>query len=179
VLRSLVASAFGLVVALAGASCTSQTIDASSCDYVVTRCRTVCDYYSCGYYYYGACCYNQCWYECIGDGQPDQPAAPPAPSAPRPGSPAEDAGSAPTPSDPSAVDGPGVLCSPCQSNDECKAGALCIQPGGVDADGGAATPRASFCGHACRSGADCPAGFTCEAIGSSLQCVPEGGGDCR
>jgi hypothetical protein len=154
----------GAALALSGTSCSTRTIDASECDYVVTRCRTVCDYgyYGCYGSYYGGCCYNQCWYECIGDGRRD-PEPSPSPSPP------PDAAPAPAPPPDAAVtDGPGGLCSPCGSNDDCKAGALCIQPGG---DAGAT----SFCGHPCQTDADCPAEFTCADIGSSRQCLPVSG----
>jgi hypothetical protein len=160
VARTAALLSFSAAMALAAASCTTREIDASECDYVVTRCRTVCDYgyYSCYGSYYGSCCYNQCWYECIGDGRKNRPLPSPAPADAAPAPPPDAAGS----------DGPGVLCSPCASNDDCKAGALCIQPGG---DAGAE----SFCGHACRTGADCPAEFSCAEIGSNKQCVPTSG----
>jgi hypothetical protein len=138
--------------------------DDASCDYVVRRCRTFCDYgYGCDYYW--GCCYDRCWYDCVGSAKPDPaPPAnpPPAPSTPPP---ATDAGPAPDASPPPTGDF-AVLCAPCTSNDECKGGGLCITRGGEDAGAG------GFCGHPCGSGADCPADFTCAEIGQSKQCVP-------
>jgi hypothetical protein len=138
--------------------------DDASCDYVVRRCRTFCDYgYGCDYYW--GCCYDRCWYDCVGSAKPDP--APPANPAPAPSTPppATDAGPAPDASPPPSGDF-AVLCAPCTSNDECKGGGLCITRGGEDAGAG------GFCGHPCGSGADCPADFTCAEIGQSKQCVP-------
>lgn len=147
---------------VASPSCSDRTFSTEDCDYVITRCRTYCDYCYGGYYYgYYGCCYDRCWYECIGDGKPDRAATPPA-----------DAGAPSTP--PPATDGGtpanvAVLCAPCTANDECKGGGLCIIRGGEDAG------TSGFCGSPCGSGADCPADFTCTAIGESKQCVPTNG----
>src|SRR5690606_30518153 len=130
--RSLtVALASAALAVVAVPSCSTQTISAADCDYVVTRCRTVCGYCYGGYYYgYYGCCYDSCWHECIGDGKPDQPPAqPPAP---------EDASAPPPAADAGAGEaGPSgdfaVLCAPCVANDECKGGGLCITRGGEDA----------------------------------------------
>jgi len=128
------------------------------CDYVVRRCRTYCDYgYSCDSYW--GCCYDRCWYDCVANAQPEQaPPYSPPPSSSTPPPPASDASA-----------DVAVLCSPCTSNDQCKGGGLCIQRGGEDAG------ASGFCGSPCNTGADCPAEFTCTAIGESKQCVPTSG----
>lgn len=64
---------------------------------------------------------------------------------------------------------PPAICTPCDSDDDCSGG-LCIRP---PAGGGA-----PFCGRACTDTAtstDCPAGFTCSALGASLECLPSSG----
>jgi hypothetical protein len=158
---------------IAAPSCSTTTISAEDCDYVVTRCRTYCDYcggyggYGYGYGYYG-CCYDRCWSECIGDGKRDKAPNADPPPAPAPQPPADvDAGAPTTDAGP-----PGdfaVLCQPCQANDECRGGGLCIIRGGEDAG------TAGFCGTPCSTSADCPAEFTCTEIGQSKQCVPTSG----
>lgn len=159
----LALAAIGFAI-VAVPSCDDDGHDDASCDYVVRRCRTVCDYgYSCDYYW--GCCYDRCWYDCVGSDKPD-PAPPsnpnpnPAPSTPP--APAPDAG--PAPSGDFAV-----LCAPCTANDQCKGGGVCIIRGGEEAG------VSGFCGTACNSGADCPADFTCTEIGQSKQCVPTNG----
>lgn len=164
-----VALASVALAVIASPSCSEGTFSSEDCDYVITRCRTYCDYCYGGYYYgYYGCCYDRCWYECIGDGKPDKApnTDPPVPA------PAPDAS---TPPPPPATDGgapPGsvaVLCAPCTANDECKGGGLCILRGGEDAG------TSGFCGSPCNSGADCPASFTCTEIGQTKQCVPTDG----
>lgn len=141
--------AFASVLALSS-SCWLRT----DCDYTERRCKTVCDWQCGGPPGYGCffSCHDVCWDECFAYDHPP---------APRPidGGDLTDAG--PTPAD----DGGLALCAPCQSNDECGSGGLCIHPGG---DGG--TP---FCGRACTD--SCPAGFVCSAIGTSRQCLPASG----
>lgn len=146
-------------LALAGASCTTRT-EYIDCDYVIRRCRTVCDSW-CDYYGCYPVCYDQCWDEC---GRYPAPPAQPVPPAPPPS--ASDGG-APPASD-GGASGRGVLCSPCGSNADCQTGALCIQRGGADAG-------ASFCSLACASSADCPDQFTCAQVGGVKQCLPLGG----
>lgn len=162
VMLALAATAFATVAA---PSCDDDTGSSSDCDYVVRRCRTYCESaYTCDSYW--GCCYDRCWYDCIGSGQKEPAAPPPAStSTPPPARPATDAG--PTPAPPSGDFA--VLCAACSSNDQCKGGGLCIQRGGEDAG------TSGFCGHPCNSGADCPADFACEEIGSSKQCVPTSG----
>jgi hypothetical protein len=150
------AAALGLGSLLA-ASCTTRAESYAHCDYVVRRCRTVCDYWCDGWGCYPVC-YDQCWNECYIKQPPPAEPAPPADQPP----PAEPA---PPPSGPPAS---GVLCSPCESNDDCGNGALCIVRGGAAAqDGG-------FCGHPCQVSTECPAGFACTEIGASRQCLPTG-----
>lgn len=161
------------LVALSVSSCRLSSVDLSQCDYVVTRCRPVystwCDGYGCYPTYY-----EQCWQDCYID--PNEPAPPPPPPVDDPdaappsdaAAPLEDAGSPPA-SD--GGDAGGALCSPCNSNDACGAGGLCIVRGGSGSLPG-------FCGRACTGAAstsDCPAGYECSAIGSSRQCLPASG----
>lgn len=160
--RTAVALGVSAFSVLAVASCDSS-VSTADCDYVVRRCRTVCDYWCDSWGCYPSC-WDQCWYDCYVDPTPP-PAPAPSPSGdastPAPPPPATDAGTG---------GGPGVLCSPCASNDDCKAGALCIQHGGGDA--GAAS---AFCGHPCQTSAECPAEFSCSQIGTSKQCLPVSG----
>ena len=157
----LALAAIGFAI-VAVPSCDDDGFDDASCDYVVRRCRTYCDYgYNCDYYW--GCCYDRCWNECIGSSKPDPaPSAdpPPAPTPP----PATDAAAPPPPSGDFAV-----LCAPCTSNDQCKGGGLCITRGGEEAG------VSGFCGTGCVTSADCPADFTCTEIGQSKQCVPTDG----
>lgn len=150
-------------------SCSDDTHDGASCDYVVRRCRTFCDYgYGCDYYW--GCCYDRCWYDCVGSSKPDpvdtQPSTPSNPPSTPP--PATDAGASPDASAPPSGDF-AVLCAPCTSNDQCKGGGLCITRGGEDAG------TSGFCGYPCNGSGDCPADFTCAQIGESKQCVPTSG----
>jgi hypothetical protein len=159
---ALAAVGFAIVAA---PSCDADSHDDVDCDMVVRRCRTYCDYgYSCDYYW--GCCYDSCWYDCVGTTKREP--APPSNSNPAP---------APTPTNPPATDASApppsgdfaVLCAPCTSNDDCKGGGLCITRGGPDAG------ASGFCGASCATGADCPAEFTCAEIGQAKQCVPSNG----
>jgi len=139
--------AFGAVLALT-ASCR-----VTECDRTETRCRPVCAWQCGGPPGYGCFlrCHEECWEECIEDDPP----------APRP----VDGGTPPIDAGPPADDGGLALCAPCQSNDECGAGGLCIHP---IRDGGI-----PFCGRACTD--SCPEGFVCSEIGTSKQCLPASG----
>src|SRR5688572_21440743 len=160
-----VASSIGLV-----ASCDDgDARPPRDCDYVVRRCRTVCDYYFCDSWGCYPSCFDRCWGECHRD----------------PNKPSGSSGS-PAPTDGGATDGSttgAVLCAPCSSNDECKGGGLCIHRGGAgdggDTDAGGAADAAptstGFCGHPCTLRTDCPAGFTCAEIGTVKQCLPING----
>ncbi len=156
--RAVVVLAIGACAALAGASCVASY---SRCDYTIRRCRTVCDYV-CDFFGCHPVCADQCWYECwyvpppSGPTQlPPSPPPPPPTASPSTGSRAGDAG------------GGGALCSPCASNDDCRARALCVQPGGE------AGPDDAFCSAPCAADEDCPAGFSCEPIGEGKQCLPD------
>ena len=148
-------------------SCSAR--EGAACDHYVTRCRTVCNTWCDDYGCYPDC-YDQCWDDCTIDVSPPPPvssddAAPPTPLPD--GAPAANDAAVPPPRN----DGGGVLCSACQSNADCSAGGLCILQGGNSARGG-------FCGQACMgtsASSDCPAGYTCSAIGASRQCVPSSG----
>jgi hypothetical protein len=160
----LALAAIGFAI-VAVPSCDDDGRDDADCDYVVRRCRTFCDYgYSCDYYW--GCCYDRCWYDCVGSGKrAPSPSTDPSPTpTPTPTPPPTDAGPAPAPSGDFAV-----LCSPCTANDQCKGGGLCITRGGEDAG------AQGFCGAPCNSSAECPADFTCAEIGQSKQCVPSDG----
>lgn len=181
--RTLPALAFGaMTLAIAAVSCVTSHVH-HDCDYTVHRCRTVCDYGCDSWGYCSPVCYDDCWDECVAG-----PPPPPAPVTPAP----VDAAAPP------GAGGRGVLCSPCRANDECGAGALCIQRVGTvdagssdagtfadassDADAGtgatdAAVPTTApgFCGYPCQTNAECPERFTCAAIGTSRQCLPSAG----
>lgn len=153
VVRAAVVVSLGAFTALAAASCVATYSD---CDYVVRRCRTVCDYW-CDYWGCYPRCWDQCWYDCYYYASPPPP--PPPPQSPPPD------GSAP-PATSTGTAGLGVLCSPCSSNDDCQSGSLCIEPGG---EAGAQAP---FCARSCQASADCPGGFSCTELGTSRQCLP-------
>jgi hypothetical protein len=155
------------------ASCVASTrVDLSSCDAVVTRCNTVCDTWCDDWGCYPDC-YDSCWDDCIID--PNRAAPPPPATGAEAGAPPSgEAGTtdAASPAPPTS-DGGGSLCTACQSNQECRPGALCVRRGGEAGDAGA-----GFCGQACTgspSTSDCPAGFACVALGASLQCLPASG----
>ena len=121
---------------------------------IETRCDTVCSWRCRGQPGYGCFfdCHDVCWDECIE--RRDEPRPSPSPPV--------EAGTTPDAPPPGAP-----LCSPCQSNDDCGGGGLCIQPG---ADAGA-----PFCGVACTTNQSCPAGFVCSAVGTNKQCLPASG----
>ena len=163
-----VLSVLALASPILTTSCSSR--EAPACDHYVTRCRTVCNTWCDDYGCYPDC-YDQCWDDCYIDVSPPPPPPPvsdaaapaPLPDGAIPGSDA----AVPPPQN----DGGGALCSACQSNANCSAGALCILQGGSSARGG-------FCGQACTgtsASSDCPAGYACSAIGTSRQCVPSSG----
>jgi hypothetical protein len=145
----------------------------NDCDYVVRRCRTVCDYW-CDRWGCYPTCYDQCWGDCY-----ITPKPPPGSTTP----PITDAGAPPPVTDGGGrpnTDGGGVLCTSCASNDDCETGALCIFRGGPSPDAaavpdsGAPTSR-GFCGHACQAPQDCPEGFTCTNLGGTMQCLANNG----
>lgn len=147
----------GLSFAALALAFSSSCVTRSDCDRVVRRCRPVCDV-ACDFFSCYPVCFDRCFDECRQEPAPVATSVPPAPSAP-PG----DAG-APLPASDA---GRGVLCSACAENEDCQAGALCIERGG---DAGTA-----FCSLACASSADCPEGFTCAQVGAARQCLPLGG----
>lgn len=160
--RSFVTATVGAVIAVGLiASCRLQTTSLADCDYVVTRCRTVCDYYCDSWGCYPSC-YDYCFNDCY--------ITPRAPEAPTP---TDAAASQPNQADAGAPSstaaGRGVLCSPCTSTDDCHSGSLCIVRG---SDAGASA--AGFCGHPCTTSAECPASFVCTAIKGHGQCLPTG-----
>jgi hypothetical protein len=134
---------------------------------VVTRCRSVCDYWCDGWGCYPSC-YDQCWEECYPSSDPPPPptVAEPPPSSPPPSS-STDAGGDAAAATPSG----NGLCAGCNSNADCESGALCILRGGGAGGGGDAGAK-GFCGHACFGPPDCPQGFACTQIGSTKQCLP-------
>jgi hypothetical protein len=152
------------------ASCDDDDRRPRDCDFTVTRCRTVCDYYFCDSWGCYPSCFDQCWGECHRD--PNR--APPGVADPPPSS----------SNDAAASDGGAsgaVLCASCMANDDCKGGGLCIHHGGAPAEAGAdgspdaAPAKSGFCGYPCAARADCPTGFTCAEIGTSKQCLPISG----
>lgn len=120
----------------------------TDCDngHAVTRCRKVCGWECEGPPGYG--CFFRCHDNCW-----DECLAEDTPPAASDAAPPNDGGLA--------------LCAPCRSNEQCSGGGLCIRPG---ADVGSA-----FCGRACPTHDNCPAGFVCTAIGASRQCLPSSG----
>ncbi|HVH46339.1 MAG TPA: hypothetical protein VM925_28555 [Labilithrix sp.] len=158
--------AMASVVVIVG-SCTTDPVSYSDCDYVVRRCRMVCDYWYGGYGYYPTC-WNQCWDECY-----RYPDPPPDPAMSDASAPPESDSSAPPTSD----GGPQVaLCTPCASNADCSSGGPCIVRGGPRADASAMDAGLTgFCGQSCSNATDCPSGFTCAQLGSSRQCLPAAG----
>jgi hypothetical protein len=161
---------FGLVVAV---SCDDGG-DRYDCDYTLRRCRTVCDYYYCDSWGCYPSCWDQCWDDCYRNDRLYSPGV-------ANNTPTADATAPPSGSDRASVAhdaGSGVLCSACNSNDDCEVGGLCIIRGGpapdASTDGG--NPSGTgFCGHACQASSDCPQGYTCTQLGSSKQCLPNGG----
>ncbi len=154
------------LLTLLSAGCRDD-FDPSRCDAVITRCRTVCDYWCDSWGCYPTC-WDQCWNECLIVDHPPQDDAPPDASS----------DAAPPVLDSGVEHDGGVLCAPCTSNDQCQTGALCILRGGAPdaaADASPATPSA-FCGQSCFGAPDCPAGFSCTQIGASKQCLPTASG---
>lgn len=170
--RIAIALGAALGVAMAVVSCNDDRLY-ENCDYVARRCGSVCNYWCDSWGCYPAC-YNQCWYDCYvvepdpGSGGSSS-GGPVADASTSDGAPPviHDAGA----SDASIGEGGAAVCTPCVANDEC-GGGLCILPGGSGEDGG--TPL-GFCGTPCGSSSDCPADFSCAAIGETKQCLPRAG----
>jgi hypothetical protein len=166
-LRHVAPLAVTLALALAPA-CTSSRSEPESCDYVTTRCNTVCDYWCDDFGCYPDC-YDRCWQDCGTYGPGGNPGVLPPDEAG-----AADAGDAapidasPPPSEGGASDA--GLCASCASNDACAAGALCVFRGGSSQSG--------FCATACSAPSDCPQGFSCTAFGGAKHCLPTSDSSC-